>query len=51
MKTGGLKDSVKEYDSNINQGSGLLFDQHNTESFEKVINRAINLYKKISVYK
>ena len=51
MKTGGLKDTVKEFDINTGQGSGILFAEHNTDAFKNAVDRALILYKNVPAYK
>jgi len=44
FKTGGLKDTVVEFDYNTNKGSGILFESHNYNDFIYAIERAMNLF-------
>ncbi len=44
-KTGGLKDTVVEYDMNAQTGNGFLSDFSANESFEEALERALVLYQ------
>lgn len=44
-KTGGLKDTVVEYDVSAQTGNGFLSDFSANESFEKALERALALYQ------
>ncbi len=50
-KTGGLADTIKNYNNNENSADGLLFEDANSTSLRHVINKAINLYKKYDSFK
>lgn len=51
FKTGGLKDSVIEFDWNTNEGSGFVFDHYNHQEFEKAVDRAMTVYKQKNFYR
>ncbi|MBZ5200823.1 glycogen synthase GlgA [Planomicrobium chinense] len=44
-KTGGLKDTVVEYDPDLQSGNGFLSDFSKQESFAEAVNRALSLYQ------
>ena len=44
FKTGGLKDSVFEYDYEEKKGNGVVFDVHEKKEFIECFTRAYNLY-------
>ncbi|HYF03751.1 MAG TPA: glycosyltransferase, partial [Patescibacteria group bacterium] len=43
--TGGLADTVKEYDPNTKQGNGVVFHHYSAEDFASAMRRAVILYK------
>jgi len=43
--TGGLADTVKEYNWNNGDGCGLVFYQYNADDFAFAIRRALSIYK------
>lgn len=43
-RTGGLADSVKQYDPATRQGTGILFDEFSPTAFEQALNSALDLY-------
>ena len=43
--TGGLKDSVIEYDSKTKKGSGFNYYHHSVEDFKSAVDRAFNLFQ------
>jgi starch synthase len=43
-QTGGLADSVEEYDYKKETGTGFLFSNYNAEDFETAINRGLEIY-------
>ena len=43
-RTGGLADSVEHYDSGSGQGTGIVFNDFNTEGLEWALNMALDLY-------
>jgi starch synthase len=43
-KTGGLADSVENYDPDTGQGTGIVFNDFDTEALEWGINMALDLY-------
>ncbi|PSL40378.1 starch synthase [Planomicrobium soli] len=45
-KTGGLKDTIEEYDENSHSGTGFLSDFSQEESFSGALERALSLYSK-----
>ena len=50
FKTGGLKDSVVEYDSYSNKGNGIVFDNHNFNDFVNAVDRSLNLFRNQEKY-
>ena len=44
-KTGGLKDTVVEYDENLKTGNGFLSDFSQNRPFDAALNRALTFYK------
>lgn len=44
FKTGGLKDTVIEFDYNTDKGNGILFECHNYNDFIYAFERAVNLF-------
>ncbi|CAK79065.1 unnamed protein product (macronuclear) [Paramecium tetraurelia] len=50
FKTGGLRDTVHEYDQKQQKGSGFIFDQYNRGNFLYSIDRALQLYKNQDQY-
>lgn len=42
--TGGLADTVTEYEPSSKNGNGFVFQNYNTEDFEYAVNRAISIY-------
>lgn len=42
--TGGLADTISEYNSDTNKGNGFLFWQYNADDFAFSIKRALNIY-------
>jgi len=45
-KTGGLKDTVHEFNPSTREGSGFLFENYNVRELIDAINRAMNLFLK-----
>jgi starch synthase len=43
-RTGGLADSVQHYDSQSAQGTGIVFNDFNSEALEWALNTALDLY-------
>jgi starch synthase len=43
-RTGGLADSVENYDPDTGQGTGIVFNDYDTEALEWGINTALDLY-------
>lgn len=43
--TGGLADTVQEYDPQTGEGTGFVFNQFNSNSFVNAISRAVYFYK------
>ncbi|MBW4050348.1 MAG: glycogen synthase [Proteobacteria bacterium] len=43
-RTGGLADSVEHYDADSGQGTGIVFDDFNSEALEWALNMALDLY-------
>jgi glycogen synthase len=50
FRTGGLKDTVFEYDWHSNKGNGVIFENHNVNEFVGAVERAIALFKNIDKY-
>ncbi|SHK80561.1 starch synthase [Clostridium cavendishii DSM 21758] len=44
-QTGGLKDTVKDYNEYINSGNGFTFKEYSVNDMLESINRALNMYK------
>ena len=44
-KTGGLADTVQDYNEETGEGSGFVFDRINADDMFKAIERAVKLYK------
>ena len=51
FKTGGLKDSIEEYNSSKKTGNGFLFDNFENKDFLNAINRAIKIFGNKNEYK
>ena len=49
-KTGGLKDSVIEFNRSTQEGSGFVFDRYRQEDFKNAIQRALNIYSEPKLY-
>jgi starch synthase len=49
--TGGLKDSIHEYDLESGRGTGFLFDKYEVEEFKAAILRALSLYERKDIWK
>jgi starch synthase len=43
-KTGGLADSVENYDPDTGQGTGIVFNDYDSEALEWGLNMALDLY-------
>ena len=43
-RTGGLADTVQEYDPTTNEGTGFLFTDHDVEQFRAAVDRALALW-------
>lgn len=43
-KTGGLRDTVHEFDAKNMKGSGFIFENYTKDDFVDAIKRAINIY-------
>jgi len=50
FKTGGLKDTVFEYDWHSNKGNGIIFENHSINDFTGAVERAIALFKNEEKY-
>lgn len=50
FKTGGLKDTVHEFNMENNQGNGIVFDCYDTNNLKNSIIRAINLFNNKEKY-
>lgn len=44
-QTGGLKDSVTEYDLKTGEGNGFTFSEYKAEAFHSAIKRGLNMYR------
>ncbi len=44
FRTGGLKDTIIEFDHSTNKGNGILFESHNINDFMYAVERAVNLF-------
>ncbi len=49
--TGGLKDSVTEFDPKTREGTGFMFTEYNPESFFAAIKRALTIYQRREVWR
>ena len=49
-KTGGLKDSVIEFNRSTQEGSGFVFDRYRQDDFRAAISRAITIYSEPKLY-
>jgi len=49
-KTGGLADTIVEFDPETGKGNGFVFEQYNPETLLKTIRRAIQFYKQPKVW-
>ena len=45
FSTGGLKDSIKEFNSNTKEGNGFLFEHHDCFNFTAAVQRAYDVFK------
>ncbi|MDE2261927.1 MAG: glycogen synthase [Gammaproteobacteria bacterium] len=43
-RTGGLADSVEQYDPDSREGTGIVFDEFNSEALESALNTALDLH-------
>ena len=50
FKTGGLRDSVIEFNPHTNEGSGFTFESYCKEDFTYAIRRAVNVFNNKSQY-
>lgn len=50
FKTGGLKDTVHEFDPNSSKGCGFLFEDYNSGSFMYAIKKAIKVFKNKALF-
>lgn len=50
FKTGGLKDSVFEFNWSTEQGNGVTFEAYNHQDYKNGFDRAINLYRQRDKY-
>lgn len=50
FNTGGLKDTVFEFDSKTKKGNGFTFMDHKTTDFVMAVDRAIQTFKKPELY-
>jgi starch synthase len=44
-ETGGLADTVENFDSKTGEGNGFVFKEYTTEAFLKAIDRALGVYR------
>ena len=44
--TGGLKDTVEEYDASSGKGTGFMFDSYSPEALMQSIDRALTYYER-----
>ena len=49
-QTGGLKDSVAEFDPKTGEGNGFTFSDYKSEAFHSAIKRGLNLYRNRAVW-
>ena len=49
-ETGGLKDTVQQYDKYTGKGNGFLFSNYNAHEFMFAIKRALSLYKNLELW-
>lgn len=49
-QTGGLKDSVTEFDIKTGEGNGFAFSEYKSEAFHSAIKRGLNLYRNRAVW-
>lgn len=49
-QTGGLKDSVAEFDLKTGEGNGFTFSDYKPEAFHSAIKRGLNLYRNRAVW-
>lgn len=49
-ETGGLKDSVKEFNQKTKEGNGFTFSEHRADHLFAALKRALNLYKNKAVW-
>jgi len=49
-QTGGLKDSVTEFDPKTGDGNGFTFSDYKSEAFHSAIKRGLNLYRNRAVW-
>lgn len=50
-KTGGLADTIVEYNSGTNQGNGFVFEKYDANELLRAIRRALDLYKNKNVWR
>jgi starch synthase len=49
-QTGGLKDSVSEFDPKTGSGNGFTFSDYKSDAFYSAIKRGLNLYRNRAVW-
>jgi len=49
-KTGGLADTVEEFNPKTGRGTGFLFEKYNGQELLKALKKALNLYKNKKVW-
>lgn len=50
-KTGGLADTIKEFDPEKGKGNGFVFEEYKSSELLKAVKRALELYKKPKIWK
>eukprot|EP00274_Cyanoptyche_gloeocystis_P007383 CAMPEP_0196653188 /NCGR_PEP_ID=MMETSP1086-20130531/2781_1 /TAXON_ID=77921 /ORGANISM="Cyanoptyche gloeocystis , Strain SAG4.97" /LENGTH=643 /DNA_ID=CAMNT_0041984253 /DNA_START=70 /DNA_END=2002 /DNA_ORIENTATION=- len=50
FRTGGLADTVHEYDRTAQKGNGFVFDRHDTHNFQQAVSRAVDCYRSPADY-
>ena len=51
FNTGGLRDSISEFNLMTCEGNGFVFNEHNPQSFKNAVSRALNVHKIPKAYK
>ena len=50
-KTGGLADTITEFDSEQGTGNGFVFEEYNSKALLKTVQRAVKVYKDTKLWK